>query len=295
MRRLLNTGFMIGVGFVLSVGITDAASFNFDFTGLAIGSTTAPGGGIQAWMQGVVGAAGTVTVTQAGGGGVADNSYAGDGHVVGPSCLGTAPSGSGQGTCGVTLGNPLGNGTNLNTYIKSAGSGGVEAGFTFAFALPTATIDSVTFDYEIFPDGTCTKLDGVGGHCGGAGDPNQPDFTFGTNLNPSVLSVLGSTPAVGSHGYVVNAAGGTSETAPQKLVLGTTIGGSGVAGDTCPSNSPCTFTFMDWPATIGVDNFVVNYHTTTITSVPEPMSIFLLGTVTFFVSRKVRRKTCVDV
>jgi hypothetical protein len=36
-------------------------------------------------------------------------------------------------------------------------------------------------------------------------------------------------------------------------------------------------TFADWPAMIGIDNLNLTYHNTSISAVPEPTSMLLLG------------------
>src|SRR6516162_7188359 len=41
------------------------------------------------------------------------------------------------------------------------------------------TVSSVSFDFEIFPDGSCTALSG--NNCGGAGNPYLPDLTLLAN------------------------------------------------------------------------------------------------------------------
>ena len=244
-----------------------AASFSFNFDVLNAAVTA---GGIQTYMNGVIGAAGSVAITGTNGGAVTDKYWDGDGHVVGPTCPGNglvANANSATSACGGTLG--------TDTFVRTAFTSGVVASFTFAFTLPNIVIDSVTFDYEIFPDGSCPSL----ANCGTYNSStlhyaNNPDMYFSTNLG-QVFHDWGSVPSGKS--YVMAA-----ETAPQKVVLGYNyVTPAGV-------NS---FTFTDWPATIGIDNFVVNYHTNT--PVPEPGAIILLGTVATFVFTKLRQRMSV--
>jgi hypothetical protein len=136
-----------------------------------------------------------------------------------------------------------------------------------------------SFDYEVFPDGTCAQLNPT--NCGGTGDPNQPDLKFeaGNNTNGTDTlqqTFLGVTPGT-TNGTATHSpiSGSThSELAPQ--LIGTWTGSlTGVS----------ELDFVDWPATIGIDNLNVSFST----PVPEPASIVLLGTLVFLLTKKLRR------
>ena len=98
-----------------------------------------------------------VSVTVAGA--IATTTYNGDGHVVGP----------GSGASSYTLDN-MDNGK----FITNNAPGSNDILMTFT-GLP-ADVYNVSFDLEIFPDGTCPSLS----NCG-AGDSNLPDLTFLAN------------------------------------------------------------------------------------------------------------------
>jgi hypothetical protein len=186
-------------------------------------------------MNSLLGAAGSVAVT----GAVGANGYTGDGHVVGP-CVGSNCTST---TLAATGGTFIINGSGSNDILM-----------TFS----GLKIYSVSFDLEIFPDGSCPILSSA--NCGGSGNPNQPDFTFDAN-GSAVYTWLAQTPT--SPNNHSPASGSTNaELAPQLLIT-----------------TPVTFTFPsgvttlefdDWPATIGIDNLQ-------ITTIPEPASIVLLG------------------
>jgi hypothetical protein len=138
-------------------------------------------------------------------------------------------------------------------------------------------ITSVSFDYEIFPNGDCPVLNSTS--CGGAPVagiyPKQPDFTLTTNLG-QVFRYLGVTPGsaypAGQPGgpsttHSPNSGAVSNELAPQAIGF-TGLLTVNVAGAT-------TFTFTDWPATIGIDKLTINTQTQTV--VPEPGTILLLG------------------
>ncbi|HXJ00615.1 MAG TPA: PEP-CTERM sorting domain-containing protein [Micropepsaceae bacterium] len=145
-------------------------------------------------------------------------------------------------------------------------------------------IASFSFDFEIFPDGTCTA-DTFSG-CGGAMDanghrPNLPDLELWSGNNATghyFQTWWGTTPAGTNNDSVAM----TNETAPQLL---------GVSGtfNVDPTLHLTSLDFMDWPETIGIDNLVVTFRT-----VPEPASIaFLalaLGGAFLLVVRRNRRR-----
>jgi hypothetical protein len=254
MRRLAETLAIGVVGLFCiaapSAHATPLTSFTFDFNGVVLNPVTKTGNNyaVQTYMQGVLGAAGTVTVT----GAVAQQSYNGDGHVVGPIVSGQPVSE----TLGTSNGGVHHNG-GYDTFITNVGgatSPNDKIIMTFSFP-----IYSLSFDFEIFPDGSCPDLSG---HCG-AGNANLPDLELwaGTSSVALVKQWSGAVPA--SPGYVHSPSSGSTlnENAPQLL------GQSGVFSF---PGGVTTLEFVDWPQLIGVDNVQVN-------AVPEPSTLLLLG------------------
>jgi hypothetical protein len=178
-------------------------------------------------MNSVLGTAGSVAVT----GAVGANGYTGDGHVVGSTTL--AATGG--------------------TFIIN-GSGSNDILMTFS----GVKIYSVSFDLEIFPDGTCPILNSA--NCGGSGNPNQPDFKFDAN-GSLIQTWLAQTPTSPNNHSPASGAINT-ELAPQLLIT-TPVTFNFPSGVT-------TLEFDDWPATIGIDNLQIT------TTVPEPTGIVLM-------------------
>jgi hypothetical protein len=286
-------------GLLLSAGVSAYATsvdFTFDtqtingttITGLAGGANSAA---IQTYMDavltasGCVGCTATVLVSGSNIGAVVDQSYNGDGHATGP----------GNGSQSLTLGDSTGatasnTGSTLgstDSFIANTNdsSGTVSNQITIQFHNIT-NLDVTSFAYEIFPDGTCTKL--ASGYCGssGSGTPsgyaNQPDLKFeaGNNTNgtdANVTTIYGVTPGTtnGTATHSPNSGSSSAETAPQ--AIGTWTGS--LTGDT-------ELDFVDWPATIGIDNLQISYTTP---AVPEPSAIVLFGTLVLFLGRKLRK------
>src|SRR5262249_7012482 len=164
-----------------AVASATSVTFTFDtqtingttITGLASGANSAQ---IQSYMNSVLAAAGcsgcSVTVMVSGNtiGAVADQTYNGEGHVVSNTSgksltLGTSDNATNNATL-----TPTNTGThhNYDTFIANTNdsSGTVSQQITLQFSGFTGlgmTVNS--FDYEIFPDGTCTALSS--GSCGG--------------------------------------------------------------------------------------------------------------------------------
>lgn len=245
-------GFLAVSALIGASQIAKADTFTFDFNGLTSGAGNST---VQSYMQGVLGAKGTVSVT---GGAQVDHSYNGDGHVVGP-CAQIYPY-----TCtSTTLGTDENSSTDM--FIKNNPS------YTsFSFTFSGLNIVSVGFDYEIFPDGTCPVLNSSS--CGGSPTngiyPNQPDFTFSTNLG-TVFHAYGTTPT-SPNNHSPNSGAFSTEKAPQLLVEDGIWTSPNVIGAT-------TLTFKDWPATIAIDNLVITTRGN-LTPTPEPGSIALLLT-----------------
>jgi hypothetical protein len=269
------------VPLLLTAGVSAYAgsvSIDFTFNTLSAGATDAQ---IQTYMNALIHAdcaTCSVTVT----GAVADQTYNGDGHVTGP----------GNGSTSLTLGDSTGaTASNTNSTVgatdtfiantnDSSGQISTEITMTFTGFSPTVT----SFDYEIFPDGTCSELNSA--DCGGAKSggyyPNQPDLDF--NVNGSTVSTFyGVTPGTtnGTAVHSPNSGSFFDELAPQ--LIGTWSGTETVNAGTGSTDG---LAFVDWPATIGIDNLTLSF---TPDPVPEPGSIALLVTSVvgcYFVRRK---------
>lgn len=240
-KAILLSGALTFLGGAVSA---EAGSISIDFGSLASGSSDSQ---IQTFMNGLLPAGASVTVT----GAVASNSYNGDGHV----------TGSGTGANSFTLAqlDPAGHGTFIENDT-GASSNEIKMVFT------GLTISSISFDFEIFPDGTCPSLS----NCGGAGHPNLPDLTLVANGTNQVIQYSGVVPGQpGSYNtaYIHSPASGqfSNELAPQLL------GSSGTL--TLPAGTT-ELEFEDWPATIAINDLVI---TPSGGSVPEPSTMTLLG------------------
>jgi len=230
-----------------------ADTFTFNFNSLADGDSN---GSIETYMNGVLGSFGTVDVT----GARAEKNYNGDNHVVGPV--------SGSTVTSLTLGNSDGgvqHGGALDTFIHNQSTTD-RIVMVFDF-----TIFEVSFDFEIFPDASCSdapnSFPGEGSYSCSA----WPDFTFEADDNV-VFSVLGLDPAHtdylddgGVYRYSPFSGASSNERAPQLLA----------------ESGLCTFPggvtkleFIDWPTRIGVDNLVITTPNGQ-TSAPEFSGSFL--------------------
>jgi hypothetical protein len=129
------------------------------------------------------------------------------------------------------------------------------------------TITSISFDFEIFPDGTCPVLNSA--NCGAYNSTthlyaNQPDLKLLAN-GANVQTWYGITPTTSGTPNTTwvhspNSGPTNNELAPQLIASSGTITlGSGIN----------TLEFVDWPATIGIQNVVI--------TTPEPSSVILLG------------------
>jgi hypothetical protein len=257
------------------------AIFNFNTVAESTGTAAQAQTAIQNYMNGVLTAAGCSTCTVTVTGAFADTNYNADGHVTGPGTSGGTASKS------LTLGTSDNAGaSNLTSSVNSsydtflattndaASLSDTQITMTFnGFTLNGTS--NASFDYEIFPNLTCTALTNSG--CGGAPTggiyPNQPDFVFDIN-GSTVVSSFGTGGTL--YGVAPGSTNGnsndspltTTELAPQ--YIGTWAGSL---------NGATSLDFIDWPATIGVDNLVISFTPNTQSAVPEPMSVLLLGTV----------------
>jgi hypothetical protein len=254
---LFSTVLLFLVGGILS----PAATITFTFNSLANG-TPATGGmtatsSIQNYMNNQVATSGISCTTSisgcviVGSGAVADhNTYTADNHIVGPGTGGTS----------LTLGNTeSGIAGSVDTYIRNIG-GASAPNDRITMSFIGLKIYSISFDYEIFPDGSTSQ---------------PPDFTFtATDSSNNVVSTwtqYGVAPGTnGTYAYSPacqqgkkTAGCGVNNVEPNAQLLGTWSANfaTGVSN----------LSFVDWPATIGIDNLK-------IATAPEPGSLLLLGT-----------------
>ncbi|HKC44186.1 MAG TPA: PEP-CTERM sorting domain-containing protein [Burkholderiales bacterium] len=229
----------------LTVGISPAAAVVLDFEGVALSGGTGSNTAVQNYLNSVLGV-GFVTVS----GAVADQAYDGDGFVNKVSgrfvTLGTT-----NGATSPTDGTHFHAG--LDTFIRNAGSDisgtsntpwgstGNDK-FVLVFRDP---IYAISFDWEVFPDGTC-------GSC--TGGPNFPDFELRAGVNGAGAAAYTFGPG----------APFTVGVAPNGFAQG--IG----TFSTTFASGVTRLEFVDWPQRIGIDRLDP-------TRVPEPGAISLLG------------------
>jgi len=258
----------LGAVFFLAVGTSaQATSILFTFDSASSGPSLAAGSNsttIGSYMDAVLGCPSCVTVN----GAIADHTYTGEGHVVGPGSGGTS----------LTLGNSNNQSSSTSSstfdptsptnvlandnFLANTSDSSSQISSQFTISFTGLHISSVSFDYEIFPDGSQNQ---------------PPDFIF-TAFNGASSTVVWTKYGVAPGTSGTNAhspASGSSSTEGSKQVIGTW------SGSFSPSLTELEFT--DWPATIGIDNLQITY-TSCCTGggppelVPEPASIPLLGT-----------------
>jgi hypothetical protein len=278
-----------GPGFIDPAAAANIKTTTFNFNNIGSGGTTSQNASyktIQSYMTTELQkmyAPGLVTVT----GGIGQqgtSSYAGEGYVVGPVngtahplTLANTNNSPSPNTYNVAQWDGFNNTTNLPTlnttegFIKNCTSvdPGLSSGPTYATGCsgtsPDIFIDfhglkitSLSFDFEIFPDGTCPSLSNCGG---GANLPDLKLWTGDNGTGTPLGTWLGIVPNTTTlYDFSINHPSGAGETAPQLL---------GVASYSNLNIS--TLDFMDWPVTIGIDNLVITYST------PEPASIAIFA------------------
>src|SRR6185312_2705225 len=267
----------------------------FDFDSMAYRSSSTPGSNaaVGTYLNGVwsgAGQAGNITVT--GAGELSNNQYTGDGHVVGPSkctryyaqqvctAWSTTPAtlgsteGGDQGTAAV---DPLST-QSPDNYIVNASSDRI----TITFPTP---VYALSFDFEIFPDGTCPSST----NCG-RGGVNVPDFSLWVD-NTVQWQVLGTYPgSSNTYAHSPNSGHGSTEKAPQYLSH---------AGLIVFDQGATQVSFVDWPQRIGIDNLVVDtqceYLSCPRHDAPEPptlpLTVGALAALAWCVRRGRRKST----
>ena len=241
---------LVAASFVLfgtsAPALATVFTFNFDSTAITNNtSTPTSNAAVQSYMNGILPG---ITVT--GAGGLSNSNYTGDGHVIGPVSNGSVNPLTLGNTNGGLLDSPAPAASRPDGYIVNSGADRI------TLTLPTGTNAAwISFDFEIFPDGTCPTLS----NCGGSGNPNLPDFEFLANGVPATnwvkYAVIPTSP--NNHSPASGPTG--AELAPQYLgTLSLAVNGANV------------LQFVDWPQRIGIDNLVV-------TTVPEPGTMLLAG------------------
>lgn len=255
------------------------AQYTFNFNTLASGATASQ---IAASMTSYLNNNGcpgcSVSVT----GAIADQTWAGDGHVVGPGgkplTLGTS-----DGATSNSSATPTGTLNRYNqltggfadTFIANTSDGGNQISNEFYLKFSGLAIASASFDYEIFPDGS----------------PQQPpDLTFqaGNNSNGSDAPV--TTFGTAGTQYGVKPGSGGADGSSTRSPLSSSESSAQYIG-TWSGNlaNVSELDFIDWPATIGIDNLVINTPNQQ-SPVPEPGSVILLGTLVAGISALIRRR-----
>jgi len=285
--------FIVFFGVVAAASATSLTTVNFNFTGLAenapLTGGTGPFGSITNYMNSVLSAAGctgcSVTVT----GAFADTTWNGGGHTTGPGSGGTSLTlGNSNGATASNTNSTL-NGGPPDTFLATTNDTDTSTDSQITMTFSGLTVSgAASFDYEIFPDALCAELDGAGHtkSCG-VNNANLPGFTFQTGTG-TIFTRNAVAPGT-TNGAAVDSLKGSAvtgqdpETAPQYI---------GAWGGSLSSTNQLDF--IDWPATIGIDNLSINFTPSDPPStVPEPVSVFLLGSVVagLAVRTKFLRKT----
>jgi hypothetical protein len=278
-RRALSAGLVFALAATAATS-AQATTYFFDFNTMGYNTTTKNGNvtfvspndnaAVDAYMKSIM-----PGVAVSGAGEISNNQYTGDNHVVGPVVSGQvipATLGSTDGGVAHALGTTTA--TGLDNYIVNATTDRI------TITAPTGTkIYSLSFDYEIFPDGTCpnpgSTNSSVNMGCTNNTQAAWPDFELladGSAAAPA-FTTLGVVPS-GAGCHSVSSGTGSCEPAPQFL---------GVTGALVFVNGVSTLQFVDWPQMVGVDNLCLNTTkgstgcTRPPQKVPEPGSLALIG------------------
>ena len=240
-----------------------------DFNTLGINANN---GEIQTYLQGIVDG---TTISGAG----ASGGYDGEGYVVGDRINGVVKSF----TLGTTDGGVYHGGFD-NFIVNPSGSDR----FTLDFA---HTIYGVSFDFEIFPNGSVPD----------GSNPNHkpfPDFTFKALLvNGAVETLVNTFHVVSVMPGSAYSPDGTLQPDPHLVTFSSSPNHSlelapqflGSASFVFPGGVN-RLVFIDWPERIGIDNLDLDFGpaqpqsdpsdpTPTPTHTPEPSTLVLMGTL----------------
>jgi hypothetical protein len=291
-RNLTNNSFAVLVLFAAMNLSAHAASYTFSFNspGLSENNTASQ---IATYMTNALVANGCTGCSVAVAGAVVDTTYNGENNVVGP------------GGASLTLGNSNGATSNSSTtpgspdnFLATTTDSSSPVSTEISLAFAGVTITNVSFDFEIFPNGTCPSLSSCGSYNSSTGFyANQPDFEFTAGTG-----IIGSGTAVDAFGSLGN--GFVYGVAPSSTNAGAEKAGNNGSSTRSPGNNPelapqwigvsgalalssvTDLNFIDWPATIGIDNLEITY---TPSRVPEPSSILLFSTVAGALLFRIRR------
>lgn len=258
MHASLKNMLLAGAVLLCGTAISARADIVFNFNSLSPGTgNSANETAIANYMDALLGCGSCVTVT----GAATNQTYNGDGHVVGSNgsslTLGTSDGATSNSstTPSTTYDTFLSNITNVaGTYHNQVQSISSEMIITFSQAV---TLKS--FDYEIFPDATCQSST----NC----SSGLPDFTFDVNGSTQIFNTSAVYPSTsGTNGSSIHSpASGTCSqwwcTEQSAQYIGHWSGN--LTGVT-------QLDFIDWPAGIAVDNIDVG------SQVPEPRGGALL-------------------
>jgi hypothetical protein len=248
------------IAVAISSGTAVAATLEFDFDQVTLnnsthinsggvdGGATGSSANIQSYMNSVLSSVGgSVTVT----GAIANKGYTGDNNVVqsGGVYKTLANFNDVTGTFQSGLNHTFIMNNNFGLY------GGTKYD-SFSLTFSGVTLSQVKFDWEIFPDGSCTAKTTTA--CGGAGMPNLP-----------TLGVYAGNTLIHTYSYIdalADFSAGSSTVAPQAV--------GGFDAWNLPAGT-ITLKFMDWPSEVAVRGFEVT--TCCDRQAPEPGALSLLG------------------
>ena len=253
MYAIMKNTFLAGAVVLCATAMSARADMTFNFNTLSPGATETQ---IANYMDGIIGCASCVTVT----GASADQTYNGDGHVVGSNghslTLGTSD--------GATSNSSQTPSTTYDTFLSNITDSKYSLGTTIQIVISGgySLNGAASFDYEIFPDASCQNS----GSCSDSGSSGMPDFTFAAN-GSNVFTTDAVFPST-------SGTDGSSTHSPNSALCGSSCteqAAQFIGHWTGTFTNVTELQFIDWPTAIGVDNIKLS-------SVPEPRGgVILLG------------------